>query len=383
VVVLLLTILLFGGLDAKSDIVACFDVWAKERKPVAEIDPKQNWSQQAFDQQLQILKRFFKDWNEAQPEVLEAAIFKKGMRNIFFFLEELSGVYEGADKDFFADKRERFKAIEDAIGRLDLKRSLEKRVREKLHNAKLENHFNGQALVARAELVALLENEGLYADPVKDIRVKPKKAIRRLQEDFEEYKGWDKVKKDKRYQVEALATFAEQLASAIEKMKYDDADIELGLHKMRRALRKFGQRIALLSGLVAPAPETNVSPEALTWLAQLRRDNGELAGAFIKWSTPVTERPILIPENLFALFSELVTWIGKPKDAAELQIYVHEALVEMKVSKAEQDEVMAQVNALSPEGPIDHQAISRAIQQRINALKVLRAFAREIRALNP
>lgn len=335
---------------------------------------KKSWGQQIIDAELAKLNDFFVAKKGLSDTEKANAFMEADVRRSLFKLQMLSRMFEGRNEKFFAKQRAFFKLLEDATGRLDLAVSLRKTA-EGLGDKQLTQAFQTKEDAARAEFIKVMKEEGLWdnsAELVKDLHRK-----------FEDHGRWASGEKEREYLVAHIAEYAGDVHKAVKENKFDDPDIEKGLHELRRRLRWVTIEISALDGTVQVQPEGRLSDKVqVTFDKTLQERPDFLESKYIKTSTPLVDNPILIPKEKLALISDLVSIIGSKKDKAEMQIYIQEVIHSLHMPETKATALLAKLNSNLQVEHIDHQKMSREIQATLAENKLLKKFAESIAEMN-
>lgn len=247
------------------------------------------------------------------------------IRVLFFKLQSLTRTYEKAtDEAVFTKYRQFFKKFEDLYGKVDLQHTLLTQA-QKLNEPELVTFYKNSKDQATQTLLAELDKNG-FLDPKG-------KVFDRIEKAFNKFDDWKKPKKDKKQQIKILINEAEQLSEDIKDRKFTNADLELGLHELRRKLRWLVIQVQTLNGLTEYAPEEKMKASTQVYLTELLNSNSHLLeSSFLKMRPADIKNPIIIPQNIHAMLSEIVTRIGAEKDKVESALYLLETANQLHFS---------------------------------------------------
>ncbi len=340
----------------------------------SKVSAHTSWAQSAVEKPLDVLEDFFvKNKNLSDVEKTKL-MMKEDMRKTFFRLQALARMLEPQGRDFFREQREYFKSLEDATGKLDLAAALRKEA-EQIGNTRLVAHFQKQEVAAQRFLLSTMRASGLWN--------KPEATIAKLKRDFVDNGNWETGSKEREFLIKIISNYAKDLHKSVKENEFDNADIEKGLHELRRRLRWILIQAMSLDGFVqlqsAPKPKKEIS----SWFTGVRAENPELLiGKFMRTSSPVVDAPILVPQSEFALITDLVSKIGKSKDSAEMQIYFKEAMEATGASVSEKNEVLKKLDEALQAEAVDHRELARQMQSQLAETKLLKEFAENLEKMN-
>jgi len=344
-------------------------------QPSLKFRPSQSWGRQAFEFEFQRLENFFASTKNMPEEKRIQLMIKMDIRRRDLFqLQALSRLMTPQNKKFFAKQRLIFKDWEGTVSELDLSTAL-RETAEAIGEPSLVTHFQNREKAAIRAIVADLKDAGLWD--------RPKETLNELREKFKEKGDWLKGREEKQFLIESLTKYAENLNKKIKAREFDDADIELGYHKLRRGLRWVLVQATALNGLIELSHDKNISSSVDTWFSELKQTDRKLfKGKFMKIAEPVVSEPLQIPREEFAIINHLVNEIGITKDIAEQQILFTEALKEMGASDADIARVMTKLNAHFNSPVVDHQALSVDLQEKIEKTKLLHRYIEALQRMN-
>lgn len=339
---------------------------------IEQFDAKQSWSQQIFERELDALGEFFIQNKNLADNAKAGFLMKSDVRQSLFRLQALSRMLSDQSPKFFDKQRKYFKKLEDVVGKLDLAMSLHK-TGDGLKVKKLSEKFEKQEKEAREDMIEAMKESGLWEEP--------EATLADLREDFAKKGKWVTGHAEKTALLRIIAGYTLDLSDAVKANKFDDADIEKGLHELRRRLRWIGMQVTTLSGVVQLTDETSLDGKLKNLIKDAQAKNPKMmASKYMKVGDVLVENPIQVPRQTLAMITEYVSRIGASKDNAEMQIYIDEAMKDDQSSdKAGVDK---KLQDLLKSDKVDHQAMSRAIQAEITASKLLRVFVEQLAEMN-
>ena len=333
-------------------------------------DKKASWGQQVFSLRLDILSHMMaKVKDMAEVEKVEA-LDADDTRALFFQLQSLAAVYERYDSKFFKPLRSQFKAVEDAFGFKDLQASLAKKAKE-LNQPELEKYFESREKEGTTKLsVALKEWD--------------EAGLERMRSHLAEYgKKWLTGKDDRKFLTEGLQKDALALAHDVKEMKFDDPEIERGLHELRRRVRWLVIEVLSLNHLVQYTDEIIMSAGEIDWFKEFADKNPKIMeNKYMRVEEAVVKKGVRVPQHLHAILTQIVSSIGGMKDKAEMEIEFRKAMVALNYKAAQIAAVEKQLDENLKVQPIDHQELSRQYQHRITETNLLKDYAAQVNELN-
>jgi hypothetical protein len=331
---------------------------------------------QSLQSELDTLNEFFIKYKDMPDEVKIQALMKNDLRRSFFRLEAVSRLFYDRNPKFFTEKGRQFEVLEDALGKLDLARALrETAENEQVNEPKLVDFFFGQENRAKKNLLAEMKASGFWTEP--------EVTIRNLRNNFEEKGNWKSGKKEREFLLSALADYAKDLHKDVKDNKFDNPDIEKGLHDLRRHLRWVLMQVTALNGMVEFKAEGKLTQDVRAWFVELQTANPEiLQSKFMRIQEVRADKPLEIPQYEFAIINELVSKIGDLKDIAEMQIYFSQALDYLGVGSMEKNQTLGKLNKFLKAQQIDHQALAREVQEKLADSKLLKQYVEKLEELN-
>jgi hypothetical protein len=365
-----LMISLVGGSALAGPV--CAQVFKAE---VPAFDAKTSWGLQIFDYELSRLGNFMGSMEGKDNNQKIDFILAQDGRTAFFRLQAAARVFQDRDPKYFDGMRAVFKSSEDAIGKVDLAKTL-KDTAATIQDAELVKYFSLQEQAARKDLIDNLGDLGLLDTPAEAI-AHWKKSLDKSD------KRWQSGKEDKDFLISYMSKYAKELQEKTEKMKFDKADIEEGYHELRRRIRWVTIQVSAFEGLVVYADVAALKPKVQTWFDEMSKANADLlTNKYIQFKPAKIAKPMVIPQREFAMLGNLVTQIGTSKNSAEAQIYFREALEALGSSEARISEVEKKLQELQKTEEVDHRALSVGIQKRLNETELLNHFAKDLEKLN-
>lgn len=335
-------------------------------------DADKSWNHQIFERELDTLGEFFITNKDLSDKVKADFLMKSDVRQSLFRLQALSRMLTDQSPKFFKAQREYFKNLEDVVGKLDLAMSLHK-TGDGLKEQKLIVRFEKQEKEAQAKMIEAMKEAGLWDQP--------ESTIAKLREDFASKGRWDSGHSEKKALVKIIASYTKDLNDAVKENKFDNADIEKGLHELRRRLRWIGMQVTTLSGIVELKDEAGLNRKAEVLIKDASEKNPKMfASKYMKVGDALVDSPILVPRQTLAMITEYVSRIGASKDNAEMQIYIGEAMKDGAAK--DKDGVDQKLHDLLKSDKVDHQAMARAIQAELTETKILKGFAKALEEMN-
>lgn len=341
---------------------------------------------QAYKINIDRLRVHFQTAKELTDGNEVAKIFlSSDTRVLFFRLQSLSRVYEKAyDSSFFMEKKDFFKKFEDLIGKIDLNNGLVL-VATKLKQPQLIKFFEEKKATAIQNLVDGLISEK-FISPLdhEGPRIDPNEKLNSIYKELVEFEGWKEADKDLKLHFKRIAKEIRKLLEETEARKFTQDDIEKGLHELRRKLRWPLIHIQTLSRLTAFNKNAELPTDVQEYFDSMLAKNPEiLTSSFLKMATPDIKHPAQVPFYAYAIFTEIVAEIGVQKDKAEADIYIAEAMQELKfaprtVAKIEAD--LLKITGRTEK--IDHKALADDYQSELESSGVLLYFAQQLEKLN-
>ena len=250
---------------------------------------------------LQIEEIFLKAGFEENPALY---LLKIDARSSLFRLEALSRIYYGVyGNNFFKKLDERFKTLEDLLGKMDEFFAAEKDLGEKGERAEMLAQLNKNGNLKSGELNELLKKEGwLSGKRLKKIRAKLEKF------------SWKKPKKE----IKRIKEFLEyEIAIIIEfhSAHFIFTELESQLHEMRRKLRWLSIYPHALQGAIQL---TDSHPDDLSLL---KYQSQEVVISPFNKMPDVGENKhlILFEKSRFLALSWMISELGKLKDKGILK----------------------------------------------------------------
>lgn len=328
---------------------------------------------QIFERDLLAAMSLIERIQRLPKEVFLQEVMKRDLRKHFFRLQSISSIYaeKAKHEKFFTDLKTYTKEFEDLLGQIDLQKSLKERA-DKFNLPELSTFFAEKQVKAQELAYQRLSEEQLL--------IKPKKTLKQLYSQISEVKSWNNVVKDKSFLVNVIAEKAEKLQKSCEEMKFDQADIELGLHELRRHLRWSVIQLALIDGAIVNTQERQLPEKLNHWLTEMQTSQPQLlTSKFIQRMLPQISEPIQAPHGMTAMISQIVTDIGTAKDLAEMQLYFNQAAQMLGWSQSKIDNMNQQISSGSV---VDHQELARRYQMRIADTGLMHEFARWMKEYN-
>lgn len=300
-------------------------------------------------------------------------VMKRDLRKHFFRLQAMASIYAEKSKHekFFTDLKIFTKEFEDLLGQIDLQKSLRERA-EKFQYPDLVSYFTNKQTAAEDKMYQRLSEEKLLT--------KPKKTLKQIYAEIADVQSWQDVTKDRKFLAKVIAEKAEKLQKACGELKFDNPDIELGLHELRRHLRWSVIQLALLDGAIVNTPETQLPEKLNQWMSEMQAAQPQLlTSKFIQRMSPQLENPMQAPLKMTAMISQIVTDIGTSKDIAEMQLYFSEAAKEIGWTDSQIDSMK---NKTGDGQVVNHQDLAKRYQQRISDTGLMHEFAEWIKKNN-
>lgn len=340
--------------------------------PTQQFSADKSWNHQIFERELDALGEFFITNKNLSDSAKAGFLMKSDVRQSLFRLQALSRMLTDQSPKFFKKQREYFKTLEDVVGKLDLAMSLHK-TGDGLKEQELSARFEKQEKEAQANMITAMKEAGLWDQP--------EVTIAKLREDFANKGKWDSGHSEKKALIKIVASYAKALNEAVKENKFDNPDIEKGLHELRRRLRWIGMQVTTLSGVVELKDEAALNIKAETLIKAASEKNPKFfTSKYMKVGEPLVDHPIQVPRQTLAMITEYVSRIGASKDNAEMQIYIGEAMKD--VAAKDKEGVDQKLHDLLKSDKVDHQAMARAIQAELSDSKILKDFAKALEEMN-
>ncbi len=357
-------LLLFAGASAPI----CSQVFSESR-PAFQFNDQESLGYQALQRDLLTLDGFFISQSKRTTSELVNLIISEDLRAVIFRIESILHIYKRKDAEFFEPFLKTFKELEDQIGQIALHESLRDKAKE-LKQPELAQYFQEQVLKDRANFEKSLEDFNIH-----DLE---QTQFRKTAKEIQAYDQWKNPKKDRQFLLDEMISYAQKVRKDIKELKFDHADIEKGLHELRRKIRWIGIQVKSFDALITFETKTPLSSKTELWFQEISTATPKmLQSKFIRSSTeseaPQSKHSLIIPLKTFGMISQIVTNIGVRKDNSETQIYFEEAIKKtgskMSISVLKIEE-------------IDHQKMSREFQDRINETDLLGEYIKLLEKLN-
>ncbi len=366
--------LLFNFSIAKND--QCSDVFSAKNFMLSphKLKEDESWGNDVFQSNLESISLFFSaSKNLPITQTLER-LLNADVRKSFFKLQSLSKVYENLNPDEFKQLRNFFKASEDALGRYALQHDL-RTMAEKIQNQDLLNFFISTEIESQKNLSELLQKQGWVNQP--------EKLSSDLKNKMFEINTLDNAKQDKKFLIENLTSDTNKLSKEIDESKFDEAEIEKGLHELRRRLRWLLIQIGSMDGYTVRQSETDLSPAVENLYQQINRTYGNLEQKIkIASPSPQTPAPIVIPRKIELILSYYVKVIGDFKDKAEVFIAFDKAMATLNFSQGQKDKIFQALKTNLNSEDVDHRKLANEFQKSIRETQLLKEFALQLDKVN-
>lgn len=354
---------------SERSIVSCANVLQGDES----FDSRKSATLQAVRVELQKIQNFFVENKNLSGEERVSVILEHDIRRSFFRLQALSKMLADQSPQFFSKQRSFFKSIEDSIGKAALAQSL-REAAEKIKEPQLVDFFKKQEVSAKEAMVVQLNEAGLLDQP--------ESVIKKMNKGFAKKGHWEVGKSERKLLVLLLQDSAIRLHQDVKNNLFDNSDIELGLHELRRRLRWILLQVDALKGVVEIRNNRKVSKEVQIWFDELRRKKPDILKVkYLNMDPAKVEKAVRVPSYEMAIINSLVEKIGDSKDSAEVQIYFKEALDHLKAPE-KMAGVHAKLSVLLETETIDHQAMAREIQSKLAKTKLLKSFGKSLEAMN-
>jgi hypothetical protein len=296
--------------------------------PISSAHDADNWGPHVFDRVLDELGASVTKLKGSDEDKIKS-LLAEDARNKFFRLAGLAGLYEDVDKKF-SDLRDQFKAAEEALGNMALNLELKTKANG---DQKLADEFDDEYAKNEKNFLALMKEYDYLDDPAG--------AIRKLHAEIDDTKVWEGKKSGRKFLVRAIMKHASEVQDDIEKDKFNDEDLDNGLHKLRRSLRWISISFQALDGFVTTRAES-VASDFQDWNEKLEKEmaTDNISGSkYLRIGNPKSDvNPIIFPKTMTTLIANLVALIGHDKDSAESNIHLGKKVKESK--KAAQQEAV-------------------------------------------
>ncbi len=293
-------------------------------------------------------------------------------RKLFFHLRVLSQTYGVKNSKFFSEREKKFKNLEFLLGRVQLNQDLKQRL-FKMNEPELAQVFQARETEASLELKKGLKKLGMLEDPVK--------TTEKMQKEIEKF-NWDSAKKDRKFLLSETISFAKALNESITEQKFDSADLEKGLHRLRRRMRELIYRMVNLDGAIKLVSEDELPKELETWFADLKTHNPDIfVSAYLPKRKSGLESPIVVGHKSLALLAQVVTEIGLAKDKDEPLFYIESAIADEELDLKVKMRAMKKLEKMKSE-MVDAQVVAQNYQKQIRDTHLLEFMSRFLEAHN-
>lgn len=335
---------------------------------------EKSWVLQSLESEFRILEDFFVKNKDLSDDIRIQKLLDQDLRKSFFRFQALSRMLEIQNPEFFAAKRLQFKKLEDAIGKMGLMTSLRKTA-EMVGEPEIVQIFARKEAKAKEKILLKMKSSGLWNEPAMTLRA--------LKEQFEKEGHWRPEGAESKFLLAMHAEHVTKLHAAIKANKFENPDIEKGLHELRRRLRWTLLQVVALEGIVTLNKEDGNSPEIRTWFEQLKEKDPEfLQFHYFKNQEVRVTQPLQIPLHEFAIINKLVKEIGDLKDKAEMEIYFTQAIDQLASGSAQKNKVLQKLNQFLGGQHVDHQAVAREIQLKLVETSLLQKYVERLESLN-
>ncbi len=326
----------------------------------------ESWGKQIYFHEFGQMKDEFNQLRGQPWSEIESQLIANVMRRHFFHIRVLSQTYSSLDPAFFKTQVKQFKNIERLLGRVDLYKELEGIV-QTMNEPSLIVYFEKLRQDSSVQLKQALDEFGFIENP--------EKAFQKLTKKYEKYDGWLTPKKDRKFLLKDAIKFTKALSKKIDDKAFDKNSLDDGLHKLRREIRELSYRLVNLEHLSLLVDEGELSPALAQWFDELKKANPDmLASVYIPESYSEVKNPILFPEKLNAMTTELIAEIGKIKDQQEPLGYIKSAAQDMpnldQVSKAR---ILKKVGVMARQLE-DQEQVADAVQERLHETHLLNDY---------
>lgn len=270
-------------------------------------DPSRSVSENLFVRKLTQIRSTFssvkKRVPEQDPEAFVDAIMKEDFRALFFHLQALGRIYKDRNEKVIERLWVESKAMEDAIGAVDLLKSVTKES-QRCNLPEVTAKIAPDLQSAKRKLRAVFEDLKWMNDD---------RAFANLLDSLSQI-SWKSDQKENEYFRSEFHSYVIGLRKKIKNDAFSDPDIEKGLHELRRRIRWILIYAQAGDGLVTDrGPHEDLLRKNLHYLQSVDM------GAF-HLSTPWVKNPISIPRVIFATVRHFVVEIGTEKEKSEIQI---------------------------------------------------------------
>lgn len=286
------------------------------------------------------------------------------VRGYAFQLQGLARLYLTSGLAPFEDLKKKFKKLEDTVGQFSLSKELLQAAQKNKLGTATQQRLISEGVQARQTFLNELGKTFLVDS----------KEWAKVSQFIENWK-WESPALDRKRLLTALAKEAEELAKDIGQNKFDDADIEKGLHELRRKLRWQNIDLLGLNGFVLLDNKVNPIPAYAALLSDAKLVNSK----YTLFSTPIIANPIRQSQSLTLAIAKLVDQIGKVKDKGE----AIEQLAQRAVQVGEypdlataQREIEKKINQNSPTPYIPHRQYAQQIQAELRQNGLMTVYQR-------
>ncbi|MBL8684484.1 MAG: hypothetical protein JNK05_35245 [Myxococcales bacterium] len=236
------------------------------------------------------------------------ALHRAGARTPLFQLECLGRLHRATiDDDAFLPVHQAFKALEDLLGAVDFADAMVKRLGAANTDSELGAYFVGR----RAEACFQFERHLAIAKWLPEGDEIPD-ALDALLELLEEC-DWPGAKREKKAVAEYFADCAEGMHEKLSAGEYNFAELEAGVHEVRRKVRWLSILPAALDGLIVRPANQKIDAELAPYCtdAVVRSPFNDFP---MRESVP---DPIVVDSPAFLALSWLIAELGSIKDRGQ------------------------------------------------------------------
>ncbi len=352
-------ILIILGLQVRASSDECRSLFSE-----ASYHGNRALGPQIFKRDLREMRNIFTAIKDFSWEDQSQALVAQDNRKIFFHLRVLSQTYAKKDSKFFSKKEETFKNIEYLLGRVQLYQSLGDILTE-LKEPEVAKVFEVKQISASQDLKKGLKGLGILKNP--------KEAIQKIENDFRSY-DWDSPQKDRKFLLKETLNFAREINENIKNDKYNNVDLEEGLHRLRRRLRELIYRIVNLDGLVSLVDEDTLSPALEQWHKELSAMYPQMSSSpYLPQSAPEINSPFLVGRKSLSVLTQMVVEIGLSKDKDEPLFYIEKAINEGPFDSEIKARALRKLSKIKADS-VDSRAVANYYQQRIRDTRLIESI---------
>lgn len=255
------------------------------------------------------LRSFYAQLTSATKDATPAlTLHRSGARTPLFQLECLGRLHRATiDDDAFLPLHQAFKALEDLLGAVDFADAMVKRLGASNTDSELAAYFVGR----RAEACFQVERHLAIAKWLPEDDEIPE-ALDEILEILEEC-DWPGAKREKKALADYFADCAEGMHEKLAGGEYNFAELEAGVHEVRRKVRWLSILPAALDGLIVRPAEQKIDEALASYCtdAIVRSPFNDFP------KRDAVPDPIVVDSPAFLALSWLISELGSIKDRGQ------------------------------------------------------------------